>query len=193
VRPAFRLILGLLAIAGVVVASVFWFRDHEGNGRSGYEKVLGEEPVARLDSLACFPRRPEEGRIGDLNKNPESDDALVPGQPERLLLCRYWGLNHGSRPLRLAKRKLIADPAAVRLIADGLGGLPPFPNGEFSCPADEGARTYALFAYPDDPVDVIELNFEGCASATNGRAGVAWLRDPVAHRVMSLVAFPSAN
>jgi|SRR5881394_622047 len=192
-RPAFRLILGLLVIVGVIVASVFWFRNHEGDGRSDYEKMLGDEPVARPDSLACFPRRPEEGQIGDLNENPESDDALVPGQPERLLLCRYWGLNHESRPLRLAKRKLITDPATVRLIADGLDGLPPFPNGEFSCPADEGARTYALFAYLDDPPDVVELNFEGCATATNGQAEVVLFRDPVAHQVMNLVPFPSAN
>jgi hypothetical protein len=76
---------------------------------------------------------------------------IVPGEPERLLLCRYWGMNHENRSLRLAKRKVLTDPATVRLIAKGLNDLPPFPDGDFACPSDEGARTYALFAYPDDP------------------------------------------
>jgi hypothetical protein len=192
-QRAFPLILGLLVIVGVIVASVVWFRDHEGDGRSDYEKVFGEEPVAPSVSFACFPRHPEEGKIGDLNENPESDDAIVPGEPERLLLCRYWGMNYEDRSSRLAKRKLITDPATVRLIADGLNELPPFPDGEFTCPSDEGARTYAFFAYPADPPVVAELRFEGCPAATNGRAGVALLGDPVARQVMNLVPLPSAN
>lgn len=41
---------------------------------------------ASAASFTCFPRRPQEGGVGGLNENPESDDALVPGEPERLLL-----------------------------------------------------------------------------------------------------------
>lgn len=187
-RRAFPLILGLL----VIVASAVWVRDHEGDGRSDYEKIFGEEPFAPSVSFSCFPRRPE-GTIGDLNENPESDDAIVPGEPERLLLCRYWGMNYENRSLRLAKRKLITDPATVRVIADGLNELPSFPDGEFACPSDEGARTYALFAYPDDPTVVVELRSEGCPTATNGRAAIALFGDPTARQVMDLVPLPSAN
>lgn len=192
-RRAFPLILGLLVIVGAIVASVIWFRSHEGDGRSDYEKVVGEEPFAPAVSFACFPRPPEGGTIGDLNENPESDEAIVPGEPERLLLCRYWGMDYEGRSLRLAKRKLVTDPAAVRLIADGLNDLPPFPDGEFACPSDEGARTYALFAYPNDPPVVVELRSDGCPAATNGWAGVARLGDPVARQVMNLVPLPSAS
>jgi hypothetical protein len=187
------LILGLLVIAGIIVASVVWFRAHEGDGRSDYEKVVGEEPAAASASLACFPRTPEEGKIADLNENPKSVDAIVPGEPDRLLLCRYWGMNHENRSLRLAKRKLITDSATVRLIADGLNDLPPFPDGVSACPSDEGARTYAFFAYPDDPPVVVELNSEGCSAATNGRSGVALFGDPVARQIMNLVPLPSPN
>ncbi len=192
-RRAFPLILGLLVIVGGIVASVVWLRDYERDCRSDYEKMFGEEPFAPAISFACFPRHPEEGTIGDLNENPESDEAIVPGEPERLLLCRYWGMNDEGRSLRLAKRKLVTDPATVRLIADGLNDLPPFPDGEFACPSDEGARTYALFAYPDDLPVVVELRSEGCPAATNGRAGVTLFGDPVARQVRNLVPLPSAN
>jgi len=187
------MILGLLVLVGAIVAIVVWLRAYEEDGRSPYEKAFGEEPVGPSVSFACFPRNPEEGKIGDLNEHPESDDAIVPGEPERLRLCRYWGTNYEDRSFRLAKRKLIADPATVRLIADGLNELPAFPDGEFSCPSDEGARTYALFAYPDDLPVVVELRSEGCPAATNGRARVALFGDPVARQVMNLVPLPSAN
>jgi hypothetical protein len=192
-RRALRLILGLLLIAGGIVASVVWLRDHEADNRSPYEKVFGDEPFAPPLTADCFPRRPGAGRIRDLNKNPESDDAIVPGEPERLLLCRYRGMNYGGRSLLLAKRKLVADPATVRLSADGLNNLPPFPNDEFACPSDQGARTYAFFLYADDPPVIVELRFEGCPAATNGRAGVALLRDPVAEQLTDLVPLPSAS
>ena len=186
-RRAFLLILGLLAI----VASVVWIGDHEDDGRSPYEKVFGEEPFAPSLAFACLPRGWEEGKIGDLNENPGSDDAIVPGEPKRLLLCRYWGMSYEDRASRLAKRKLITDPETVRLIADGLNALPSFPDGEFACPSDEGARTYALFAYSDDPPVVVELRSEGCPVATNGRAGAARFGNSVARRVMNLVPLPS--
>jgi hypothetical protein len=192
-RRAFPPILGLLMIVALIVASVVWLRDHEADGRSDYEKVFGEEPGAPSISSACFPRRPEEGKIADLNENPKSGDAIVPGEPERLLLCRYWGMNYENRSLRLAKRRLITDPTTVRLIADGLNDLPPFPAGEFSCPADEGARTYALFAYPDDSPVIVELRFEGCPAAMNGRMGAASFGDPVVRQVMNLVPLPFAS
>jgi hypothetical protein len=187
VPRALRPTLALLAIFAVALASVAWFRDHEGDGRSDYEKLARDGPSSRPVPLACFARGPEEGEIGDLNERLAGDTVLVPGQPEQLLLCRYWGLNHGHRSLRLAKRKLVANPATVRLIAGGLNRLPPFPRGEFACPFDEGARTYALFAYPEGSPLVVELSFEGCAAATNGRARAASLRDPVARQVMKLV------
>lgn len=192
-RRAFQLTLGLLAIAGIIVASVVWLRDHEGDGRSDYEKLYGEEPFAQSVSFACFPRRKEERRIGDLNENPESDDVIVPGQPERLLLCRYWGMNHEERALRLAKRKLITNATTVRLIADGLNDPPPFPDGESACPSDEGARIYASFAYPDDPPVAVELRSEGCPVATNGQAEVARFGNPVERQVMNLVPLPFAE
>jgi hypothetical protein len=184
--------LGLLAIVGSIAASIILIRDREADGRSPYEKVFGEEPLARSVSFACFPRRAAGGAIAALNENTESY-ATVPGEPERLLLCRYWGMNHGTRSLRLATRKLVTDPGTVRLIADGLNDLPPFPDGEFACPSDEGARTYALFAYPDDPPVVVELSSEGCPAARNGWAGTTWFRGSVARLVMNLVPLPSAN
>jgi hypothetical protein len=186
-------VLGLAVVAAAVVASVFWFRDHESDGRSDYEKVVAREVAPPAVSFACFPQPQAEGEIADLNANPESDDALVPAGAKRLLLCRYWGMNHGKRSLRLAKSRLVDDPPTARRIADGLNELSPFPDGTFACPFDEGARTYALFEYSDASAVVVELSFEGCPAATNGRADVAWLGDPVARQVKNLVPLPSRD
>lgn len=182
-----------VSAAGLIdalVASVFWFRDHERDGRSDYEKVVAEDVAPPLASPACFPRPPAEGALADLNASPDSDDALVPAGAKRLLLCRYWGMNYRKRSLRLAESRLVIDSAAVRRIAKGLNELPPFPSGEFACAFDEGARSYAFFAYPDDISIVVELNFEGCPTATNGRAQVAWLGNPVARQLKHLVPLP---
>src|ERR1700733_1261940 len=115
-RRALLPALGLLLIAGVVVASVFWFHDRERDGRSDYEKVVAEDVAPPVASLACFPRPPAEGAIADLNANPDSDDALVPSGAKRLLLYRYWGMNYRKRSLRLASSRLVTDPAVVRRI-----------------------------------------------------------------------------
>jgi hypothetical protein len=186
-------VLGVAVIAAVIVASVFWFREHEGDGRSDYERVVGQEDAALAASFICFPRSPWEEEVAELNQNPAAEDALVPGETERLLLCRYWGMNHGKQSLKLAKRKLVTKGSDIRQIADGLNDLPDFPDGVFACPSDEGGRTLAIFAYSDDPQLVVELNFEGCSSATNGRGDVASLGDPIARQIENLVPLPPSN
>jgi hypothetical protein len=54
-------------------------------------------------SFACPPKSLGEGRIAGRNENPKSADSIVPGEPDRLLLCRYLGLNHGTRSDTFAK------------------------------------------------------------------------------------------
>jgi hypothetical protein len=83
------MILGVLVIPAVIGASVVWFRDHEEDGRSAYEKVEKDEPVVLAASIRCFHRTLDEGTIADVNENSDSEGSLVPGEPERLLLCRY--------------------------------------------------------------------------------------------------------
>lgn len=192
-RRALPPALGPLVIVGVIAVSVFLFGHYEGDGGSDYEKILGEDAAVPTVSFACFPRPPEEREIAELNENPDSENELVPGKPERLLLCRYRGMNFGKRSLRLATSKLDSDPERVRLIADGLNELPPFPDGVHTCPFDEGARTYALFAYPNDAPVVVELRFEGCSVASNGRADVTQFGGPVARQVMNFVPLSSGR
>jgi hypothetical protein len=187
------MILDVLVIAAVIVASVVWFRDHEGDGRSAYEKIEGDQPGVLAASFGCFHRTLAAGTLADMNENSDSEDSLVPGEPERLLLCRYWGMNYGKRSERLAASRVVTDSATVEVIADRLVHLPPFPDGAFACPSDEGARTYAIFAYPDDPLVVVELNLEGCSSASNGRADVARLVEPVAAQLEQLLPLPRSR
>jgi hypothetical protein len=68
-------------------------------------------PVAA--HFACPPKRPGEGKVAGLNKNPKSEESIVPGEPNRLLLCRYLGLNHGARSDTLLRRRLVANQPVV--------------------------------------------------------------------------------
>ena len=117
----------------------------------------------------CPRAFPGEGQIGSLNANPRSGSELVPGNPARLLLCRYWGLN-GPRPRKLAAHRLLRETAKVDVYASVLDNLQQRPEGTYNCPEDEGARSLALFGYlAGEAPAVVEISLEGCGGAGNGR------------------------
>lgn len=120
--------------------------------------------------FACPAKSLGEGRIAGLNENPRSKESIVPGEPDRLLLCRYLGLNHGARSDALLRARPVAKPSVVSSIAGGFDDLPPFPKGVFACASDDGSRTYAFFRYEAEPPVVVEVSFTGCWVASNGHA-----------------------
>lgn len=120
--------------------------------------------------LACPPKTLGEGKIAGQNQNPRSEDSIVPGRPDRLLVCRYLGLNHGSRSNTLLSRRMVINPTVVRSIAEEFDRLRRFPKGTFSCLNDDGSRTYVLFHYASEPPVVVEVAFTGCWVASNGHA-----------------------
>lgn len=118
----------------------------------------------------CPPERLGEGKIAAWNENPKSKESIVPGEPDRLLICRYLGLNHGVRSNMLLRGRLVTSLSVVRSISAEFNDLRPFPRGTFACPSDDGSRTYAFFHYEDEPPVVIEVSFTGCWAARNGHA-----------------------
>jgi hypothetical protein len=118
----------------------------------------------------CPPKRLAEGKIAGQNENPKSKESIVPGEPDRLMLCRYLGLDRGMRSDMLLSRRLVTSLSVVRSITEEFDDLRPFPSGTFSCPSDDGSRTYASFHYKDEPPVVVEASFTGCWVASNGRA-----------------------
>ncbi len=142
--------LGVVVLVGIVLA---------GCGSSSNSD-------ATTPPFSCPPSSPEEGSVASLNANPGTDDELVPGEPDRLLICRYWGL---GRSERLAVKRQFREPSKVREYAADLDNLEPWPEGEYSCEEDDGARTLALFGYPEEAPAVVEISLTGCPSALNGK------------------------
>jgi hypothetical protein len=120
--------------------------------------------------FTCPPKRMGEGKIAGQNENPKSEKSIVPGEPDRLLLCRYLGLNHGTRSDTLLRRRSVTNPSIVDSITEEFNDLRPFPKGTFACPNDDGSRTYAFFHYATEPPVVVEVSFTGCWVASNGHA-----------------------
>jgi hypothetical protein len=116
----------------------------------------------------------------------------VPGKPERLLLCRYWGLNNGNQSFRLATKRLVRDPAKVSRYATALDGLREWPEGTYSCPEDDGSSNLAFFGYRGDAPAVVEISLTGCEGAINGRAG--WFElGPVAAMLNADLPYPKTE
>lgn len=130
----------------------------------------GSGSAADAPAFACLHNPPVEGKSASLNTHSGTDDEFVPGAPDRLLLCRYWGLNHGSRSLTLATKRLLREPGRVDLYARTLDHLQPWPEGTYACPEDDGSRILALFGYPEEAPAVVEISLTGCEGVANGRA-----------------------
>jgi hypothetical protein len=178
VNPDRIALVALLALVGTILPAC------------GSRATAGSQVDARPVSFECPKRTFPEGALAAKNANPRSREKTVPGGPERLLLCRYWGLNNGSRSSTLASGRPVGTRRAVESIAAEIDALPPFPRGPIACPSDNGARIDATFFYDDEPPVIVEVRLNGCPAALNGRAKAGWLSPRLAHRLENLVPLP---
>lgn len=137
---------------------------------SSSDSDLAEGARPNTAHLVCPSKRLGEEKIAAQNENPKSKESIVPGEPDRLLICRYLGLNHGVRSDTLLRGRWVTNLSVVRSVSAEFDDLRPFPKGAFACPNDDGSRTYAFFDYEDEPPVVVEVSFTGCWVASNGRA-----------------------
>jgi hypothetical protein len=89
----------------------------------------------------------------------------VPAAARAVTISMDLGLNQGAK--KPPKPVTITDPAKVRALAALINGLPPFPPGEFSCPADFGGSLALTFrAGPGAPaLAVAAVDLSGCDGA----------------------------
>ena len=102
--------------------------------------------------------------------SPGAQQQLVPAGAVSLTLCRYRGLSdpNPSYVNQLVGSATLTDPQQLQLSADQFNALPPFPNGVFACPLDDGSSLLARFEYANSPPDEVLIRSTGCSSATNG-------------------------
>jgi hypothetical protein len=92
--------------------------------------------------------------------------TMVPGHPQRLLGCRYNGLNQQepARTLAASKRLPASEIASGFDDARFVSPAGPAP----ACPADFGALIVLVFGYPDGTSLRVTVEADGCGDATNG-------------------------
>ena len=132
------------------------------------------------------------------DENPRADTAPVPMAPNELQLCRYYGFDSfGHQTIKTQARvgklrieRVLRKEADVRSIAREFDALREFPEGPINCPADEGARLYAIFSYrtEGEPSVPVEVSPSGCEGAWNGRTKRAVFTTPALLRRLETLA-----
>lgn len=148
---------------------------------------------AEVLPASCPKKVLEEGAEAATNRNARSHDSLVPSGPDELLLCRYYGFGVNQTPKtqaragKLEAERLLRRRGIVRSIGKSFDHLPQLSGqGAISCPADEGARLYAIFHYANEPSVPVEINLSGCRFARNGRGRGVAMNPQLLNRLESL-------
>jgi hypothetical protein len=113
---------------------------------------------------------PANGRRQLTSITAGAGGQLVPGDPGRVLLCRYRGLNPTPSAVgQLLAQRLVTESRTVARLTHEFDSLKPFQPGSYACPADFGVKIVAIFRYSggrsDDPVT---LDPNGCNAVMNG-------------------------
>ncbi len=136
--------------------------------------------------LAC-PKHPlSPRRLARINRDSEAAAKTVPGDPDRLLLCRYWGVYQG-RDLPEVVEQRFNRVAIVGSLAEQFNHQPPHPRGARACPTGGGGPIYAFFRYEEEPSVVIEVWRDGCKRLSNGHARTRALTPPLEKRLLRLL------
>jgi hypothetical protein len=126
--------------------------------------VAGASPASRVARGSC----PSHGPTTVYSSRTGANQSLVPPSPDRLLLCRYSGINPVNGGRALTAHRLVTSRAKVTRFADEFNALPEFPPGIFNCPVDVGTAIVAYFGYPSGPGDPVRVELSACTGVTNG-------------------------
>jgi hypothetical protein len=101
--------------------------------------------------------------VGGLGKE------TVPGNPTKLLMCRYFGPEEPTREGQLAQSSTIYE----RRVITGMAGYLTNRAGEVggtsaTCEAEDEGPALAFFGYPDGSAVELSIDLSGCRFSTNG-------------------------
>lgn len=153
-------------------------------------EVEGRSPRSTQLGAAC-PKHPFSARrLAHANQNPRATTKTVPDDPDRLLLCRYWGAYQGKDLPEVAAERRFSRVAVVQSLAERFNGQPPYPRGARACPTGNGGPIYAFFRYEDQPSVVVEVWRDGCKRLWNGHAKTRALTPQLEKRLLRLLPLP---
>jgi hypothetical protein len=95
---------------------------------------------------------------------------MVPGQPTKLLMCRYVGSEEPTREGDLAQSSRIYEGRVITGMAGYLtnqAGVVP-EKGSVTCEAEDEGPALAFFGYPDGSAVEVAIDLSGCRFSTNG-------------------------
>jgi hypothetical protein len=101
------------------------------------------------------------------NQGKGLDGTLVPVIPDKLIVCRYDGLNE-PRPLALAGERTLTDSTSVTSWRKRFNALPKLGSGRFNCPNDDESAVLAGFLGHRSTATVVRVALRGCQFASNG-------------------------
>lgn len=152
----------------------------------------GDLPRPNQHDLTC-PKQPlSPGRLAHVNRNSEAIAKIVPSGPDRLQLCRYWGVYQGRDLPEVAEQRF-SRVTLVRSLAEQFSHQPSSPRGTRSCPSGNGGPIYAFFRYEDQPMVVVEVWRDGCKHLWNGHARARALTPQLERRLLCLVPLPKGR
>jgi hypothetical protein len=152
----------------------------------------GGLPRPNQHDLAC-PKHPlSPRRLAHINRNSEAVTKTVPGDPDRLLLCRYWGVYQGKDLPEVVEQRF-SRVAIVRSLAEQFNHQPPYPRGARACSTGNGGPIYVFFRYEDQPLVVVEVWRDGCKRLWNGHARTLALTPQLEKRLLRLLPLPESR
>jgi len=151
-----------VALAAGVVAIVVAYG---GNGHSAVRVVAASATpstaAAAAESLVCPPVVP----VVHAHQRPDAGDALIPGDPSALIVCRYHGKDQVQPYGSLAAAKVLS----ARTMADDLnGGTPTSLIRAMTCVPPVSEQHILIFGYSDGTRLLVSLSNDGCSLVTNG-------------------------
>jgi hypothetical protein len=90
-----------------------------------------------------------------------------------------WLPGFNARPCRAALTHL--DASGARALAEAVDSTRPFPNGSFSCPADDESAVTAFLSYRHARSEVVRIRLAGCGGVHAPARDARWLSDAVRH------------
>jgi hypothetical protein len=94
---------------------------------------------------------------------------MVPGQPTKLLMCRYYGSEEPTPEGGLAQSSRIYEERVITGMAGYLTNQAGVVGGtSATCEAEDEGPALAFFGYPDGSAAELSIDLSGCRFSTNG-------------------------